>query len=88
MFSDCPATIGLSEEYMRLVIDIIVSLMCLYASVYMLLIAYHVVPLNMKDPEIWHRKYDKIMKILGVIGIIAFIVQWITSPYITYFEGK
>jgi hypothetical protein len=75
---------------MKLLFDIIISLTCLIACIYVLLIAYHVIPLNTKDPEkaqLWHRKFDKIMKIAGVIGIIGFILTWI-GHLITYFEGK
>ena len=56
----------------------------------MLLVAYRIVPLNIKDPEkaeLWHRKFDKIMKIAGVIGIIGFILIWV-GHLITYLEGK
>ena len=43
-------------------------------GIYVLLVAYHVLPRNPKDPEraeLWHHKYGKAMKILSPI-IIAF----------------
>lgn len=42
-------------------------------GVYVLLLAYRVVPINRKDPEraeLWHRKFGKISKILAPIIIL------------------
>lgn len=42
-------------------------------GIYSLLLAYHILPRNPKDPEraeLWHRKYGKIMKILSPIIIV------------------
>ena len=42
------------------------------AGIYLLLIVYRVVPSMSKDPErmeLWHRKFDKIMKIVSPLLI-------------------
>jgi len=42
------------------------------AGIYLLLIVYRVVPRKPKDPEkmeIWHRKFDKMMKIVSPLLI-------------------
>ena len=70
--------------------DVIYSFAGLAICIYMLLAAYRIVPLNIKDPEkaeLWHRKFDKIMKIAAVLGIIGFIFIWLGN-FISYFEGK
>ncbi len=44
----------------------------IFCGIYGLLIAYRVVPLKSKDPakmELWHRKFDKMIKVLSPILI-------------------
>jgi prolipoprotein diacylglyceryltransferase len=48
------------------------GLIPLLGGIYGLLLAYRVLPRNPKDPEkleLWHRKFDKIIKILCPIAI-------------------
>ena len=50
----------------------------LLGGIYCLLLAYHIVPKNPKDPErleLWHRKFGKMMKILSPIVIISGILM-------------
>ena len=44
------------------------GLIPILGGIYLLLIVYRVVPRKPKDPEkmeLWHRKFDKMMKVLG-----------------------
>jgi len=48
------------------------GLIPILCGIYGLLIAYRVVPLKSKDPEkmeLWHRKFDKMIKVLSPILI-------------------
>jgi hypothetical protein len=48
------------------------GLILIFCGIYGLLIAYRVVPIKSKDPEkmeLWHRKFDKMIKVLSPILI-------------------
>jgi hypothetical protein len=57
---------------------VIIGLIFLVWGIYSLLLAYRIVPLSIKDPEkakIWHRKFDIIIKITGIISFIVGILM-------------
>ena len=59
-------------------IDRILGIIPLLGGIFGLLFAYHVIPVNRKDPEmeeLWHKKFDKMMKILAPVLIVSGILQ-------------
>ncbi len=55
------------------------GLISIFGGIYVTLLAYRVIRKNPKDPdrmEVWHRKFGKIMKILGPIVIGGGILQF------------
>jgi len=59
------------------ILNIAKWLIALSVGVYLLLLAYRVVPLGIKDAEkaeIWHRKFGKPAKILGPVIIVVGIL--------------
>jgi len=54
------------------------GLIPIFVGIYGLLMVYRIVPKKPRDPEkmeLWHRKFDKMMKIMSPFLIIFGIVQ-------------
>jgi len=54
------------------------GLILICCSIYLTLMAYRIIPTHPKDPEkmeLWHRKFGKLMKIIGPLLILNGLLE-------------
>ncbi len=61
------------QKNLSILLDRVGGIISILGGIYGLLLVYRVLPVNPKDPdrsELWHRKFDKMMKIVCPIVIV------------------